>query len=397
MPELITPFYSPLDSTLSHKFSALNYNGFIGLLTAGMQQQQLSIDSLRNNFALPSKPVLVSPANSATSNFSNVSFVWNSASKGNTGIILYRVQVATDINFNNIVLNTKLSINDTTLPDNTLNCDTVNITYYWRVIAQNSIIHPTNNSLIFSDVFSFTDTSKCALATNNSNAIAAIHAVSFNSTSDSLFKTNVTPLTNSLAKVTQLQGVNYDWLHNNPKYQFDSAAQIGFIAQDVKKVVPQIVSKDVNGYLAVDYGRLAPVLVEAIKTLKTNNDSLQAQVNRLTSLIKSCCSNNSNARTANTNMQNVELSDAAIIVLNQNQPNPFAEQTTITYNIPQSASAAQLLFYDINGKQIQNVVITTKGKGQLNVYANDLTNGVYSYTLIVDGKIADTKKMIKQQ
>ncbi|MFI5141478.1 MAG: T9SS type A sorting domain-containing protein [Bacteroidia bacterium] len=59
--------------------------------------------------------------------------------------------------------------------------------------------------------------------------------------------------------------------------------------------------------------------------------------------------------------------------------------------------APQLLFYDVNGKQIQNVNITTKGKGQLNVYANDLTNGVYSYTLIVDGKIIDTKKMVKQQ
>jgi hypothetical protein len=41
--------------------------------------------------------------------------------------------------------------------------------------------------------------------------------------------------------------------------------------------------------------------------------------------------------------------------------------------------------------------ITAKGKGQLNVYANDLTNGIYSYTLIVDGKVFDTKKMIKQQ
>ena len=58
---------------------------------------------------------------------------------------------------------------------------------------------------------------------------------------------------------------------------------------------------------------------------------------------------------------------------------------------------AQILFYDVLGKQINNVVITTRGAGQLNVYANDLTNGVYSYTLIVDGQIVDTKKMVKQQ
>ncbi|MBS1647671.1 MAG: hypothetical protein JST67_10055 [Bacteroidetes bacterium] len=49
----------------------------------------------------------------------------------------------------------------------------------------------------------------------------------------------------------------------------------------------------------------------------------------------------------------------------------------------------------MNGRQIKTVDVT-KGKGQLNVYANDLTSGAYSYTLIVDGKIIDTKKMIKQ-
>lgn len=78
-------------------------------------------------------------------------------------------------------------------------------------------------------------------------------------------------------------------------------------------------------------------------------------------------------------------------------PNPFAEQTVITYNIPQNTGFAQLLFYDMNGRQIKAVDITTKGKGQLNVFANDLTNGIYSYTLIVDGRIIDTKKMVKQQ
>ena len=97
------------------------------------------------------------------------------------------------------------------------------------------------------------------------------------------------------------------------------------------------------------------------------------------------------------NTQSVELSDADVVVLNQNQPNPFAEQTTITYSIPQNTGNAQILFYDVNGKQIKAVDITSKGKGQLLVYANDLTSGIYSYTLIVDGKIVDTKRMIKQQ
>lgn len=84
------------------------------------------------------------------------------------------------------------------------------------------------------------------------------------------------------------------------------------------------------------------------------------------------------------------------MVLNQNVPNPFAEQTTITYNIPQNSGFAQIIFYNHLGQLIKVVDIKTKGKGQLNVFANDLTNGIYSYSLIIDGKIHDTKKMAKQ-
>lgn len=395
LPELVMPFYAPKDSTFNTPYSVLNYNAFIGLLTAGMQQQQGSIDSLRSTvFPLPpSAPVLISPANGAVGYFPKLLLTWNSAVS--TSLVFYAVQVAKDAAFSSTSLvYSQGGIADTTVGVG-LGCDTVNITYYWRVIAKNSI-----GASAWSQVFSFTDTAKCGFAPPP--PIKKIAAVGFVSSSDSLFKTNVSPLTNSLTKVTQLKGVSYDWLHNNPKYVFDSTQQIGFIAQDVQKVVPQVVSKDVNGFLAVDYGRLTPVLVEAIKTMKagydTKFDSMQAQINRLTSIVNACCTSTT-SRHASTaiNTQDVELSDANIVVLNQNQPNPFAEQTTITYNIPQSAGAAQLLFYDVNGKQIQNVNITTKGKGQLNVYANDLTNGVYSYTLIVDGKIIDTKKMVKQQ
>ena len=93
---------------------------------------------------------------------------------------------------------------------------------------------------------------------------------------------------------------------------------------------------------------------------------------------------------------NVELSNADVIVLNDAVPNPFAEQTLITFNIPEKCNAAQMLFYDNYGKLMKTVDITKKGRGQMYVFANDLTNGIYSYTLIVDGKVIDTKKMMKQ-
>ena len=56
-----------------------------------------------------------------------------------------------------------------------------------------------------------------------------------------------------------------------------------------------------------------------------------------------------------------------------------------------------MLFYNASGKLIQSVDLNEKGKGSLNVFASDLSNGIYTYTLVVDGKIIETKKMLKQQ
>ena len=93
----------------------------------------------------------------------------------------------------------------------------------------------------------------------------------------------------------------------------------------------------------------------------------------------------------------IRLSDKDVIVLNQNVPNPFAEQTTITYNVPEKYNFAQIIFSTIEGKIIKAVDITKKGKGQLNVFANDLSSCFYTYSLVVDGKVIDTKKMVNSE
>jgi hypothetical protein len=93
---------------------------------------------------------------------------------------------------------------------------------------------------------------------------------------------------------------------------------------------------------------------------------------------------------------NVQLSSKNTIILNQNVPNPFAEQTQISYSIPETVKKAQIHFYDANGKLINSVEVQERGLGQLNVFANDLSTGVYTYTLVADGQIVATKKMMKQ-
>ncbi|MBI4932034.1 MAG: T9SS type A sorting domain-containing protein [Bacteroidetes bacterium] len=84
------------------------------------------------------------------------------------------------------------------------------------------------------------------------------------------------------------------------------------------------------------------------------------------------------------------------IVLDQNSPNPFHDQTTITYEIKTDFKTAAIMFTDMGGEIIKEVPIREKGKGQINVFAQDLTTGMYTYYIVVDGKTMYAKKMVKE-
>jgi len=90
--------------------------------------------------------------------------------------------------------------------------------------------------------------------------------------SDRRLKKNITPLQNSLEKIQSLQGVSYAWKSPDKK-----AENIGFIAQDVQKVYPELVTEGRNGYLSVDYSSLVSALTEAIKELNTKVEKLKKE------------------------------------------------------------------------------------------------------------------------
>ncbi|WP_425290911.1 tail fiber domain-containing protein [Spirosoma linguale] len=98
--------------------------------------------------------------------------------------------------------------------------------------------------------------------------------------SDARFKENVATLNGSLAKLTQLRGVSYTHKAEFIKVRGLSAGkQIGFIAQELEKTFPEFVVTSADGYKAVDYARLTPVLVESLKEV---NAKLQAQDAKMT-------------------------------------------------------------------------------------------------------------------
>jgi hypothetical protein len=92
----------------------------------------------------------------------------------------------------------------------------------------------------------------------------------------------------------------------------------------------------------------------------------------------------------------VKLTNRDAIILDQNVPNPFAEQTVINFSIPESVQKAQIHFYNGESRLMQSVDVIERGLGSLTIFGSDLSSGVYTYTLVADGQIVATKKMVKQ-
>jgi len=91
--------------------------------------------------------------------------------------------------------------------------------------------------------------------------------------SDARFKKDVTPVAGALETVAKLHGVEFGWKRDEfPDRNFSGDRQIGFIAQDVAEVMPEVVFTGSDGYMSVDYGRLTPLLVEAMRDLRTEKD-----------------------------------------------------------------------------------------------------------------------------
>ena len=94
--------------------------------------------------------------------------------------------------------------------------------------------------------------------------------------SDIRYKKNIQPLQNSLSKVLLLNGVSYYFKKEEFKDKnFTNDKQVGLIAQEVEKIFPELVQTDAQGFKSIDYAKLTPVLVEAVKELQIQNNILK--------------------------------------------------------------------------------------------------------------------------
>ncbi len=217
--------------------------------------------------------------------------------------------------------------------------------------------------------------------------------------SDERLKENINPLKSSLDKILLLNGVSYNMKKDfyNIKDSIllsrimDSQKRdFGFLAQEINEVIPEVVSLDTTCDLySVNYVKLIPVLVEAIKEQQSIIEELSG---RIETIEKDCCNTSlkSASLSAETNNELV-LKEAKLY---QNTPNPFTEQTEIKCFIPEEATNVIMFIYNMQGNQLEQFQVTGTGNQTIMLQGNELMPGMYFYSLVVDGREIDTKKMI---
>lgn len=164
-----------------------------------------------------------------------------------------------------------------------------------------------------------------------------------------------------------------------------SAVQYGLAADQLKAVYPELVYEDANGNVSINYVEMVPLLVQSINELSAKVAELEGNSTK-----------KAKAKGETTGIED-NVSDVDMVRMDQNKPNPFSESTVITLNIPSEAQTASIFIYDMSGKQVQSLPVTERGETNITVYARDLTAGMYIYTLVVDGKVEVTRRMIVEE
>lgn len=150
----------------------------------------------------------------------------------------------------------------------------------------------------------------------------------------------------------------------------------------VKQSFPAPIIKDAQGNEYVNYTQLVLILVQAIKELKTELDDLKEAV----------ASSGTRKVNAATNIATNTL-DEGWGSISQNTPNPFTGQSTVRVSVPDDASDAYVDILTLNGASLKRIPVSN-GLSEVSLSSFEFAPGTYLYTLVVNGKVSETRRMI---
>lgn len=168
---------------------------------------------------------------------------------------------------------------------------------------------------------------------------------------------------------------SYEYLKSQEEKKA-SRRHFGVDAEELQKLYPDLVLEGQDGYLSVNYSELVPLLIRSIQVLKQELDEVKSK---------------SNARRASTTGVDSSIASSGN-VLYQNTPNPFKEQTVIRFKLAEDAKDASICIFDMIGKTLKKLPISS-GMESVSVGGYELGEGLFLYSLVVNGQEIDTKSI----
>lgn len=167
----------------------------------------------------------------------------------------------------------------------------------------------------------------------------------------------------------------------------DTTKHFGLIAQEVRNILPSLVSETKSGVLALNYVEIVPLLIKSTQEQQTIIDSLNLQIQNLRQEIV-----NWKGRTLDTPADNTRLF--------QNNPNPFDAHTTFSYFIDENTTinSATIEVRNIMGNLQTTLTLGDRsGIGSIEYDGSSLNSGYYIFTLKINGSVKDSKMFLKEQ
>ncbi|MBO7045925.1 MAG: T9SS type A sorting domain-containing protein [Prevotella sp.] len=162
--------------------------------------------------------------------------------------------------------------------------------------------------------------------------------------------------------------------------QFYDKTHYALDADRLEETFPDLVYVNKDGSKVINYVEMIPLLVQSINELNAKIEVLEGQTSDGT------------ARKARSTTD-IQGSAASQNILYQNTPNPFREQTIIRFSLADDVQNAAICIFDMTGKTIKKMPISS-GMESVSVGGYELGEGMFLYSLIVNGQEIDTKRMI---
>ncbi len=245
-------------------------------------------------------------------------------------------------------------------------------------------VAPVAKLTVEGDIYPNTD-NMWDLGTNTGTTRAWQNIYSYNYVtviSDKRKKENIEPLDYGLKEILSLNPVKYTYKSDAKKSSYDNRRQLGLIAQEALPILPEIVNSanDTAQSMGIKYGALIPILINAIKEQQDEIERLKVQVQ----LINQPLTSNEDYKDHTSHLNE--------FILLKNDPNPFNDFTDIQYEV-ENCDHCEIIVMDINGKLIKRLPLNNNS-GKVRIYCSEIGNGVFSYSLIENGKVLKTQKMI---